>query len=83
MSAATRDAQQIIVVVGGGVVGLTCALELARSVGARADVSVELWREKRGQAPPNAMWEVPPYKVSDLLIQFDCYVQRLRRENRF
>lgn len=51
----------VVVVIGGGVVGLTCAMELAETLGDR--VRVEVWCERRGQAPPNALWEVPPYKV--------------------
>jgi D-amino-acid oxidase len=36
-------------------------MELAETLQQR--VRVEVWCERRGQAPPNALWEVPPYKV--------------------
>jgi D-amino-acid oxidase len=56
-----RREPPVVVVVGGGVIGLTCAMELAETLQER--VRVEVWCERRGQAPPNALWEVPPYKV--------------------
>eukprot|EP00937_MAST-01D_sp_MAST-1D-sp2_P003369 g3369.t1 len=48
-----------VVVIGGGVSGLTSALVLLRSGRFRVDV----WRSARGTAPPNWIWEYPPYNV--------------------
>ena len=47
-----------VVVLGGGVTGLTSALMLAR-----ANFNVEVWQSARGMAPPNWVWEYPPYHV--------------------
>ena len=47
------------VVLGGGVTGLTSALQLAR-----AGYAVQIWTDKRGQACPNWVWQYPPYNVA-------------------
>jgi glycine/D-amino acid oxidase-like deaminating enzyme len=46
-------------VLGGGVSGLTTALTLLR----KEICSVEVWFDARGMAPPNWVWEYPPYNV--------------------
>jgi glycine/D-amino acid oxidase-like deaminating enzyme len=48
-----------VVVIGGGVSGLTTALVLLRNGIPR----VEVWTDARGMAPPNWIWEYPPYNV--------------------
>ena len=52
----------LCVVLGGGVSGLTCAFVLLRSGRFR----VQLWRSVRGTAPPNWVWEYPPYGVEPI-----------------
>jgi len=55
-----------VVVVGAGVIGLTVALELDRALNSNdRTVRIEIIAEKRGQCPPHAMWEVPPYLIED------------------
>jgi D-amino-acid oxidase len=48
-----------VVVLGGGVTGLTTALALLK----RGVCGVEVWRASRGMAPPNWIWEYPPFAV--------------------
>ena len=47
-----------VLIVGGGVSGLTSSLQLAR-----AGYDVEIWQTARGMAPPNWLWEYPPFHV--------------------
>mmetsp|Transcript_6901 Transcript_6901/g.17401 ORF Transcript_6901/g.17401 Transcript_6901/m.17401 type:complete len:342 (+) Transcript_6901:399-1424(+) len=48
-----------VTVVGGGVTGLATAAALAQHAG----VQVTVVAARRGQCPPNALWECPPYKI--------------------
>ena len=48
-----------VVVLGGGVSGLTSALMLLRA----GFKHVTVWTDKFGMAPPNWVWEFPPYHV--------------------
>lgn len=47
-----------VLVLGGGVLGLACALELLKN-----GFHVELWAPARGMAPPGFLWLLPPYRV--------------------
>jgi D-amino-acid oxidase len=69
---------QRVVVLGGGVNGLTCALQLLRA----GYDDVVVWAEARGMAPPNWVWEYPPYHVEPeeaalrwARVTFDAFVQ--------
>jgi len=51
-----------VLVLGGGVNGLTCALQLLK-----AGYNVEIWQAARGMAPPNWIWLYPAYHAEGSL----------------
>ena len=57
----SSDNRPRIVVVGAGVIGLTCALTLLKDLGQTCQI--EVFAAGRGQQPPNALWEYPPYNM--------------------
>lgn len=52
---------QRIVIVGGGITGLTTALVLAQQ--GRETFDIEIWQSARGLAPKHALWEIPPFLI--------------------
>jgi 2-polyprenyl-6-methoxyphenol hydroxylase-like FAD-dependent oxidoreductase len=57
--------KQSIVIVGRGVTGLTLALTLRRCKQFDS-FQIKIVGDRRGQCPPHALWEVPPYLIDDI-----------------